>query len=75
MALLETHALKAFYGDFQALYGIDTELAPGETVAIIGANGAGKSTYLKSIAGLIRSDPDSVIFDGNAIGAMPAARS
>ena len=57
MALLETRALKSFYGDFQALYGIDTELAPGETVAIIGANGAGKSTYLKSIAGLIRNDP------------------
>ena len=73
MALLETHALKAFYGDFQALYGIDTELSPGETVAIIGANGAGKSTYLKSIAGLIRNNPEGVIFDGNAIGAMPAA--
>src|SRR4051794_21674268 len=58
MALLETHALKAFYGDFQALYGIDTELSPGETVAIIGTNGAGKSTYLKSIAGLIRNNPE-----------------
>jgi branched-chain amino acid transport system ATP-binding protein len=72
MALLETRALKAFYGDFQALYGIDTELAPGETVAIIGANGAGKSTYLKSIAGLIRNDAEAVMFDGRAIGAMPA---
>jgi branched-chain amino acid transport system ATP-binding protein len=73
MALLETRALKAYYGDFQALYGIDTELAPGETVAIIGANGAGKSTYLKSIAGLIRNDAEGVMFDGRAIGAMPAA--
>ena len=45
MALLETRALTAFYGDFQALYGIDTALDAGETVAIIGANGAGKSTY------------------------------
>jgi branched-chain amino acid transport system ATP-binding protein len=73
MALLETRALKAFYGDFQALYGIDTYLAESETVAIIGANGAGKSTYLKSIAGLIRTEPDSVRFEGRAIGAMPAA--
>ncbi len=73
MILLETRSLKAFYGDFQALYGIDTMLAAGETVAIIGANGAGKSTYLKSLAGLLPNDPESVIFDGKAIGAMPAA--
>jgi branched-chain amino acid transport system ATP-binding protein len=73
MALLETHALKSFYGDFQALYGIDTMLDQSETVAIIGANGAGKSTYLKSIAGLIRNDSGSVMFDGQPIGAMPAA--
>ena len=73
MALLETRALKSFYGDFQALYGIDTFLDQSETVAIIGANGAGKSTFLKSLAGLIRNAPDSVMFDGQAIGAMPAA--
>lgn len=73
MALLETRALKSFYGDFQALYGIDTVLEESETVAIIGANGAGKSTYLKSIAGLIRNDPDSVMFEGKPIGATPAA--
>jgi len=73
MRLLETRALKSFYGDFQALYGIDTFLDQSETVAIIGANGAGKSTYLKSIAGLIRNEPDSVVFDGSPIGAMSAA--
>ena len=48
-------------------------LEESETVAIIGANGAGKSTYLKSIAGLIRNEAGSVIFDGQPIGAMPAA--
>ena len=73
MALLETRALESYYGDFQALYGIDTVLEESETVAIIGANGAGKSTYLKSIAGLIKNDPDSVMFDGQSVGAMPAA--
>ena len=52
MPLLETRGLTAFYGDFQALYGIDTGLEAGETIAIIGANGAGKSTFLKAIAGL-----------------------
>jgi branched-chain amino acid transport system ATP-binding protein len=73
MALLETRALTAFYDDFQALYGLDTVLNAGETVAIIGANGAGKSTFLKSIAGLLRSAPGSVTFDGEPIGALPAA--
>jgi ABC-type branched-subunit amino acid transport system ATPase component len=57
MPLLETRKLKAFYGDFQALYGIDTTLEKGETIAIIGANGAGKSTFLRAIAGLIHGPP------------------
>jgi branched-chain amino acid transport system ATP-binding protein len=73
MALLETRNLTAFYGDFQALYGIDMMLDKGETVAIIGANGAGKSTFLKVVAGLIRSASDSVLLDGAPIGARSAA--
>jgi branched-chain amino acid transport system ATP-binding protein len=73
MALLETSGLTAFYGDFQALFGIDTSLDAGETIAIIGANGAGKSTYLKAVAGLIRGPADSVLLDGRPIGAKPAA--
>jgi len=51
-AALRTAGLTAFYGDAQALFGIDFELRAGEIVAIIGANGAGKSTFMKSIAGL-----------------------
>jgi len=73
MPLLETRKLTAFYGDFQALYGIDTTLEKGETIAIIGANGAGKSTFLKSIAGLIAGEAGSVLLDGAPIGARPAA--
>jgi branched-chain amino acid transport system ATP-binding protein len=73
MPLLETRKLTAFYGDFQALYGIDTTLERGETIAIIGANGAGKSTFLKAIAGLIHGPADSVLLDGAPIGARRAA--
>jgi branched-chain amino acid transport system ATP-binding protein len=73
VTLLETRKLTAFYGDFQALYGVDTTLDSGETIAIIGANGAGKSTFLKSIAGLIHGTADSVLLDGTPIGARPAA--
>ena len=73
MPLLQTRGLTAFYGDFQALYGIDTTLERGETIAIIGANGAGKSTFLKAIAGLIHGAADSVLLDGAPIGARPAA--
>jgi branched-chain amino acid transport system ATP-binding protein len=73
MPLLETRKLTAFYGDFQALYGIDTTLEKGETIAIIGANGAGKSTFLKSIAGLIHASADSVLLEDMPIGARAAA--
>ena len=73
MALLEAHGLTAFYGDFQALYGIDLELREGETLAIIGANGAGKSTFLKTITGLLPAAAENVVFDGRPIGGSPVA--
>ena len=72
MALLETRGLTAFYGDFQALFGVDLALAEGETLAVIGANGAGKTTLMRSIAGVIMQAPDMVRFDGRDIGALPA---
>lgn len=72
MALLETHGLTAFYGDFQALFGVDITLNEGETVAVIGANGAGKSTLLRSISGLIRNVPGHIRFEGREIGALAA---
>ena len=73
MALLETHGLVASYGDFQALYGIDSHIDEGETVAMIGANGAGKSTYLSALVGLLQAAPEMIVFDGQPIaGAKPA---
>ena len=70
--LLDVRALDAFYGDFQALFGVTLSVAPGEVVAVIGANGAGKSTLLKCIAGAIRSGRDRILFDGEPIGDQPA---
>jgi branched-chain amino acid transport system ATP-binding protein len=72
MTLLATRALTAYYGDFQALFGIDFSVDAGETVAIIGANGAGKSTFLRTVVGQLRAPADAVIFDGAPIGGMPA---
>jgi branched-chain amino acid transport system ATP-binding protein len=72
MTLLTTHRLTAHYGDFQALYGIDLRLEEGETLAIIGANGAGKSTFLKTIAGLLAAAPESVVYASRPIGGLPA---
>ena len=70
--LIEVRALDAFYGDFQALFGVSLEVARGEVVAVIGANGAGKSTLLKCIAGAIRSRRDAMLFEGEPIGDQPA---
>ena len=70
--LLATRGLQAFYGDAQALFGIDFELAKGELVAIIGSNGAGKSTFLKCLTGLVRAPRAAIEFKGEAIGGMPA---
>lgn len=71
-AILETYDLKAFYGDFQALFGIDFSIAEEEAVAIIGSNGAGKSTFLRTLTGLISTSNESVVFNGNRIGGVAA---
>jgi branched-chain amino acid transport system ATP-binding protein len=70
--LLEVRALDAFYGDFQALFGVSMRVAAGQVVAVIGANSAGKSTLLKSIAGLMPSRRDAIFFDGEPRGDTPA---
>ena len=70
--LLDVRAIDAYYGDFQALFGVSLRVNAGEVVAVIGANGAGKSTLLKSIAGLMRPKAGAIVFDGEPIGAAPA---
>ena len=70
--ILNIAKLDAFYGDFQALYGLDLTLAQGEVLAIIGANGAGKTTLLRSIAGLMANQPEQIRYRGEPIGALRA---
>ena len=73
-AILETHGLTAFYGDFQALFGIDVTVERGEVIALIGSNGAGKSTFLKALAGLLPAPAQQIVYKGEAVGGAPAAR-
>ncbi len=68
MTLLQTQNLSAFYGDFQALFGVNVAVEQGETIAVIGANGAGKTTFLRAVAGALETAPESVLFDGQPIG-------
>jgi branched-chain amino acid transport system ATP-binding protein len=72
VALLATHGLTAFYGDFQALFGVDIALEDGETLAIIGANGAGKTTLMRSIAGVLKNSAEQITFEGRNIGDLEA---
>jgi branched-chain amino acid transport system ATP-binding protein len=68
VALLELEDVHTFYGGIEALKGISIEVAEGEIVTLIGANGAGKSTTLRSISGLTPPRTGSIRFDGREIG-------
>jgi branched-chain amino acid transport system ATP-binding protein len=74
MTLLEVDALDAFYGDFQALFDLTINVDAGETVALIGANGAGKTTFLKCLVGLIETKRGEIWFAGEPIDREPAER-
>lgn len=71
MALLEVKDLEVFYGVIQALKGISFEVNQGEIVTLIGANGAGKTTAMQSIMGLIPAKHGSIVYDGQDIGKIP----
>ena len=71
MALLEVKNLEVYYGVICALKGISFEVNEGEIVSLIGANGAGKTTMMQSVVGLIPKRNGSVIFDGQDITKTP----
>jgi branched-chain amino acid transport system ATP-binding protein len=72
MSFLEVHDVDVFYGDFQALFSVSFAIEQGQTFAVIGANGAGKSTMLRTIAGLSRPRSGKILFDGEPIDHVSA---
>jgi len=72
MAMLEIKDLEVYYGMIQALKGITFEVHEGEVIALIGANGAGKTTILHTITGLLQPKKGSIQFEGKDISKIPA---
>jgi len=72
MPLLEIADLHTYYGNIQALRGISLTVEDGEIVTLIGANGAGKTTILNTISGLLRPRTGSLVFDGRDLTSVPA---
>lgn len=72
MAMLEIKDIEVFYGMIQAIKGVSFEVNEGEVIALIGANGAGKTTILHTITGLLSPKKGSVIFEGKDITKVPA---
>jgi branched-chain amino acid transport system ATP-binding protein len=65
--MLEIRNLAVFYGDVQVIWEVSFEVKQGEIVALIGANGAGKSTILKAISGILRPKKGEILFEGKPI--------
>lgn len=72
MAMLEIKDIEVYYGMIQAIKGVSFEVNEGEVIALIGANGAGKTTILHTITGLLSPKKGSVIFEGKDITKIPA---
>src|SRR5579863_1210191 len=73
-ALLEVSDLRVNYGAVAAIRGVSPDVAAGEVVALLGANGAGKSTMLRTISGLSRPRTGRILLGGEAIHRLPPAR-
>lgn len=69
--MLKVEDINVYYGAIHAIHGVSFDVNEGEIVTLIGANGAGKSTILKTVSGLLRSRTGSLTFDGHKISNMP----
>lgn len=74
MALLELKKVESYYGNVQALKGVSLHVNEGEIVTLLGANGAGKSTTLRSISGLVSVTSGDILFDGQSILKVPSEK-
>jgi branched-chain amino acid transport system ATP-binding protein len=72
MALLDVTDIHTYYGNIEALRGVSVSVEDGEIVTLIGANGAGKTTILNTISGLLRPRGGSLLFDGRDLTTVPA---
>ena len=72
--LLSVKGLGVRYGHLEALHGVDLELRAGQITTLVGANGAGKSSTLMALSGLVQKSAGSVLFDGTDISTLPAHR-
>jgi branched-chain amino acid transport system ATP-binding protein len=72
--MLRIHDLHAFYGESHILHGIDLKVARGECVTLLGRNGSGRSTTLKSVLGLVGKRTGSIMVNGNEVIAEPTHR-
>ena len=68
--MLEIREMKTYYGNIQALKGVDLEISEGEIITLIGANGAGKTTTLMSISGVVPPRSGEVLFEGKPISGL-----
>lgn len=71
MAMLEVKDIKVYYGMIQAIKGVSFEVNKGEIIALIGANGAGKTTILQAVTGLLKSKSGKIIFEDKDITKTP----
>ena len=72
MSLIEVKSLNSYYGDSHILFDVGLRVEPNEVVALLGRNGAGKSTTLKSLMGLVTPRSGSILFDGEEVAGEPA---
>ncbi len=73
--MLEVRGIETFYGPSQALFGVDLDVAPGEVVALMGRNGMGKSTTIRSICRLTPPRAGTIRFDGRNLARLPAHKA